>query len=139
MPLARRVARPAGYVEIERALHLLDLGEGNRWVANRLHGVEHSAAREAQRLLRNGERAEASGVLMRALMAMAGPIGGERLTWFTPATIDRSVPALPSANRSSPSSVQPASWSGSGIKNRPGAVSPGGGRSGIRDRPCQEL
>lgn len=92
MPLARRVARPAGYVEIERALHLLDLGEGNRWVANRLHGVDHSAAREAVRLLRNGERAEASGVLMRALMAMAGPIGGERLTWFTPATIDRPVP-----------------------------------------------
>ncbi len=88
MPAPCRVVRPAGYVEIERALHLLDLGEGNRWVANRLRGVDHSAGREPVRLLQNGERAEASAVLMRALMAMAGPIGGERLTWFRPAIGD---------------------------------------------------
>lgn len=89
MTRPRPVSRPAGYAEIERALHLLDEGEGSRWVANRLHGVAHPAAREAQRLLRAGERGEAESLLWRALLAMAGPCDGERMTWFTAASADR--------------------------------------------------
>ena len=47
---------PAGYLEIERALRLLELGESDLWIAGKLHGVDHPAASEAEMLLRRGSR-----------------------------------------------------------------------------------
>jgi hypothetical protein len=70
---------PVVYRAIEKALRLFDLEEGNRWIANRLAGVNHPAAREAVRLLRQGEREEARRVLAVALLAMAGPSDGSGL------------------------------------------------------------
>ena len=45
-----------GYLEIERALRLLALGESDLWIAGKLLGVEHPTAAEAALLLRRGRR-----------------------------------------------------------------------------------
>ena len=42
-------APPIGYLEIERALRLLELGESEIWVAGKLHDVDHPAAAKATR------------------------------------------------------------------------------------------
>jgi hypothetical protein len=56
---------PKGYLEIERALRLLELGESDLWIAGKLHGVDHPAASEAAMLLR-----------------LAGAANGNGLGWF---------------------------------------------------------
>jgi hypothetical protein len=52
-------APPAGYLEIERALRLLALGDSDIWIARKLRGVEHPAAAKAVTLLRQGRRQQA--------------------------------------------------------------------------------
>jgi hypothetical protein len=79
---ARKTAPPPGFVEIERALHLLDMGETSRWVASRLRNVATPAAQEAAALLRAKERAAAKQVLEAELLRLAGPPSGEQLAWF---------------------------------------------------------
>lgn len=75
---------PAGYEAIERALWLFDQDEGSRWIAAKLDGVDHPAAREAAHLLRAGERQAARRVLGQALWKMAGPPDGRGLDWWSP-------------------------------------------------------
>src|SRR4051812_38307404 len=41
---------PTGYLEIERALRLLALGDSDIWIASKLHGVDHPAATRAAML-----------------------------------------------------------------------------------------
>jgi hypothetical protein len=84
MATPRKTVPPLGYAEIERALHLLDVGETSRWVASRLQGVDSPAVQEAVRLLRARERAAAQALLEGALLAMAGPASGAGLNWFVP-------------------------------------------------------
>ena len=50
---------PTGYLEIERVLRLLALGESDLWIAGRLRGVDHPAAVEAAMLLGLGRRRQA--------------------------------------------------------------------------------
>jgi hypothetical protein len=47
---------PAGYVEIERALMMLEREEGAPWILAKRRPVEHPAAREAAGLLLAGKR-----------------------------------------------------------------------------------
>src|SRR4051812_49935610 len=61
--MAVQAPPPTGYLEIERALRLLELGESDLWIAGRLHGVDHPAAVEAALLLRRGRRGAAPAVL----------------------------------------------------------------------------
>src|SRR3954470_21200050 len=63
---------PRGYLEIERALRLLALGESDLWIAGRLQGVEHPTAAEAAMLLRRGRRQQAQVVLEATLLRLAG-------------------------------------------------------------------
>jgi hypothetical protein len=78
---------PAGYLEVEKALHLLDMGETSRWVAAKLQPVANPAAQEAAALLRAKERGAACAVLEAELLRLAGdPERVEGLAWFTPAT-----------------------------------------------------
>jgi hypothetical protein len=86
MSAPKKTAAPAGFVEIEKALHLLDMGESARWVAARLRGVANPAALEAEALLRAKERSAARAVLEAELLRLAGPESGEGLAWFRPAT-----------------------------------------------------
>jgi hypothetical protein len=86
MATPRKTPAPAGFVEIEKALHLLDMGESARWVAARLRGVANPAALEAEALLRAKERSAARAVLEAELLRLAGPESGEGLAWFRPAT-----------------------------------------------------
>lgn len=67
---------PTVRTAIERALILLDRGEGDRWVAAKLQGVDHPAVRKAVALLRAGERRQATAVLEGASSRMAGPADG---------------------------------------------------------------
>ena len=59
-----RASPPTGYLEIERALRLLALGDSDIWIASRLHGVDHPAAIKAATLLRQGCRQQAQAMLM---------------------------------------------------------------------------
>jgi hypothetical protein len=86
MSAPKKTAAPAGFVEVEKALHLLDMGESARWVAARLRGVANPAALEAEALLRAKERSAARAVLEAELLRLAGPESGEALSWFSPAT-----------------------------------------------------
>ena len=74
---------PAGYLEIERALRLLELGESDLWIAGKLHGVDHPAASEAAMLLRRGSRRRAHAVLETTLLRLAGAANGNGLGWFS--------------------------------------------------------
>jgi hypothetical protein len=73
---------PTGYLEIERALRLLALGDSDLWIAGRLDGVDHPAAAEAAALLRQGRRLRAHILLEAALGRLAGAPDGRGLTWF---------------------------------------------------------
>jgi hypothetical protein len=73
---------PTGYLEIERALRLLALGESDIWIVGRLRGVDHPAAVEAAMLLRRGRRRQAQAVLETTLLRLAGAADGRALTWF---------------------------------------------------------
>jgi hypothetical protein len=77
-----RPAPPTGYLGIERALRLLELGESDRWIAGKLAGVDHPAASEAAALLRRGRRRQAHAVLEAALARLAGAPDGRGLGWF---------------------------------------------------------
>ena len=78
-------APPTGYLEIERALRLLELGESNIWVAGKLHDVDHPAAAKATTLLRQGQRHRAHLLLEAALGLLAGAADGNELGWFSKA------------------------------------------------------
>src|SRR3954468_22994574 len=54
-----RAPPPTGYIEIERVLRLLELGESDLWIAGKLQGIEHPTAAEAATLLRQGCRRQA--------------------------------------------------------------------------------
>jgi hypothetical protein len=73
---------PTGYLEIERVLRLLALGESDLWIAGRLRGVDHPAAAEAAMLLRQGRRQQAQAVLETTLLRLAGAADGRGLGWF---------------------------------------------------------
>jgi hypothetical protein len=73
---------PTGYLEIERALRLLALGESDLWIAGKLQEVEHPTAAEAAMLLRRGRRRQAQAVLETTLLRLAGAADGRALTWF---------------------------------------------------------
>jgi hypothetical protein len=81
----RKSTPPPGFVEIEKALHLLDLGEERRWVLARLRGLDSHAARQAVALLHRAKREEARAVLEAELLRMAGPEDARDLGWFSPA------------------------------------------------------
>jgi hypothetical protein len=82
MPHLRKTPAPVGYVEIEKALRLLELGEPGRWVASKLEGLDLPKAQEACRLLRARERDTARRVLEAALDELAGPPSGDAMAWF---------------------------------------------------------
>ena len=73
---------PTGYLEIERALRLLALGDSDRWIAGMLNGVDHPAAVEAVTLLRQGCRRQAQVLLENSLERLAGKPNGNGLAWF---------------------------------------------------------
>jgi hypothetical protein len=73
---------PTGYLEIERALRLLALGDSDLWIAGRLRGVDHPAAVEAAMLLQQDRRRQAQAVLEATLLRLAGAADGRGLTWF---------------------------------------------------------
>ena len=75
-------APPAGYLEIERALRLLALGDSDIWIARKLRGVDHPAAAKAVTLLRQGRRQQAQVMLESTLVRMAGAPDGKGLAWF---------------------------------------------------------
>jgi hypothetical protein len=74
---------PTGYLEIERALRLLALGDSDIWIANRLHDVDHPAAAKAAALLRQGRREQAQAMLETTLALLAGAPNGSGLAWFS--------------------------------------------------------
>ena len=78
-----RAPPPTGYLEIERALRLLELGDSDLWIAGRLEGVDHPAAAEAATLLRQGRRRQAQALLEAALTRLAGAPNGNGLGWFS--------------------------------------------------------
>jgi hypothetical protein len=78
-------APPAGYLEIERALRLLALGDSDMWIASKLRGVDHPAATKAVTLLRQGRRQQAQAMLENTLARMAGAPDGKGLAWFNSA------------------------------------------------------
>src|SRR3954452_2977030 len=73
---------PTGYLEIERVLRLLALGESDIWIAGRLRDVDHPAAAEAATLLLRGRRRQAQAVLETTLLQLAGAADGRGLGWF---------------------------------------------------------
>jgi len=73
---------PKGYLEIERALRLLALGDSDLWIAGRLDGVGHPAASQAAALLRQGRRLRAHALVEAALARLAGRPDGNGLGWF---------------------------------------------------------
>lgn len=77
-----RAPPPTGYIEIERVLRLLELGESDIWIAGKLQGVEHPTAAEAALLLRRGRRQQAQAVLETTLLRLAGAADGRGLGWF---------------------------------------------------------
>ena len=77
-----RAPPPTGYIEIERVLRLLELGESDLWIAGKLQGVEHPIAAEAALLLRRGRRRQAQALLETTLLRLAGAANGNGLNWF---------------------------------------------------------
>ena len=77
-----QVSPPTGYLEIERALRLLALGDSDIWIARKLHGVDHPAAANAATLLRQGRRRQAQAMLETTLAQLAGAPNGNGLAWF---------------------------------------------------------
>jgi len=73
---------PTGYLEIERVLRLLELGESDIWIAGKLQGVGHPTAAEAAMLLRRGRRRQAQALLETTLLQLAGASNGNGLGWF---------------------------------------------------------
>jgi hypothetical protein len=73
---------PTGYLEIERALRWLELGDSDIWIAHKLHGVDHPAAVQAAMLLRQGRRRQAQAMLETSLVQLAGAPNGNGLAWF---------------------------------------------------------
>src|SRR3954451_12546636 len=80
--MAVQAPPPTGYLEIERVLRMLALGESDLWIAGRLHGVDHPAAVEAAMLLRRGRRRQDQAVLETTLLQLAGKPDGNGLGWF---------------------------------------------------------
>ena len=72
---------PTGYLEIERALRLLALGDSDIWIARKLHGVDHPAAAKAA-TLRQGHCQQAQAMLETKLVQLAGATNGNGLAWF---------------------------------------------------------
>ena len=77
-----RASPPTGYLEIERVLRLLELGESDLWIAGKLQGVGHPTAVEAATLLRRGRRGQAQVMLESTLQHLAGAVDGRGLGWF---------------------------------------------------------
>ncbi len=77
-----RAPPPTGYIEIERVLRLLELGESDLWIAGELQGIEHPTAAEAATLLRQGCRRQAQVLLETTLLGLAGAANGNGLNWF---------------------------------------------------------
>ena len=63
-----RAPPPTGYLEIERALWLLEQGDSDLWIAGKLDGVDHPAASDAAALLRQGCRRQAQALLEATLL-----------------------------------------------------------------------
>src|SRR4051812_50173336 len=80
--MAVQAPPPTGYLEIERALRLLALGESDLWIAGKLHGVDHPAAVEAAMLLGQGRRRQAQAMLETTLLRLAGAPHGRGLGWL---------------------------------------------------------
>ena len=78
-----QASAPTGYLEIERALRLLALGDSDLWIARKLHDVDHPAAARAVTLLRQGRRRQAQAMLEAALAQLAGASNGNGLAWFS--------------------------------------------------------
>jgi hypothetical protein len=76
-------APPTGYLEIERALRLLEQGESDLWIAGKLECTDHPAANQAAALLRRGRRRHAHVLLEAALARLAGAPNGNGLAWFS--------------------------------------------------------
>ena len=77
-----RAPPSTGYIEIERVLRLLELGESDLWIAGKLQGVEHPTAAAAAMLLRRGRRRQAQALLETTLLRLAGATNGNGLNWF---------------------------------------------------------
>ena len=82
---ARKLEPPAAYAPLEAVLAALDRGESSRFAAAKLEKVDHPAARRALQLLRNRSRNEALREIELALVLLAGPADGSRMTWCRPA------------------------------------------------------
>ena len=78
-----QASAPTGYLEIERALRLLALGDSDLWIARKLHDVDHPAAARAVTLLRQGRRRQAQAMPKAALAQLAGASNGNGLAWFS--------------------------------------------------------
>ena len=78
-----QASAPTGYLEIERALRLLALGDSDLWIARKLHDVDHPAAAKAATLLRQGRRRQAQAMLETTLAQLAGASNGNGLAWFS--------------------------------------------------------
>ena len=78
-----QASAPTGYLEIERALRLLALGDSDLWIARKLHDVDHPAAARAETLLRQGRRRQAQAMLEITLTQLAGASNGNGLAWFS--------------------------------------------------------
>ena len=78
-----QASAPTGYLEIERALRLLALGDSDLWIARKLHDVDHPAAARAETLLRQGRRQQAQAMLEITLTQLAGASNGNGLAWFS--------------------------------------------------------
>ena len=74
-----QASAPTGYLEIERALRLLALGDSDLWIARKLHDVDHPAAARAETLLRQGRRRQAQAMLEITLTQLAGASNGNGL------------------------------------------------------------
>jgi hypothetical protein len=85
MATPRKGPAPAGYVEIEAALRLLEAGDvPDVLIARRLEALDHPAAGKAAALLRAGRWRAAANQLEFALEALAGPPDARALAWFKP-------------------------------------------------------
>jgi hypothetical protein len=82
---ARKLEPPAAFAPLEAVLAALDRGESSRFAAAKLEKVDHPAARRAQQLLRARSRNEAMKEIELALVLLAGPADGSRMTWCRPA------------------------------------------------------
>jgi hypothetical protein len=85
----RKGPAPAGYLEIEKALRLLEAADvPDVLVAQRLERLAHPVGERAASLLRNGRWRAAVLQLERALERMAGPEDARNLAWFKADTVE---------------------------------------------------